>query len=268
MEREYFYKNENRQLLWIFNLQNTYYNIEKINFYCKSIYRIKIKGGYISFMYLLNKQLIKKPNIILDPGYKYLYIIRNDYKNSDNFIEISLIKRSYFLEQLINYEKINVEEFEMDYEIECINKIDYVQEINKLNNIKVKYNTKNIEDIHKCFYIIENLHFKYFYDDIYDYFIIEGFIIVGEILSKISNKNPIIMNLWIKWIEKNIPQFQDKMIFGKYEGEKLWLINNDYIIWLYNNTEIYDEELEYKISLLEKMYNKDILKKIFSKSHI
>lgn len=71
------------------------------------------------------------------------------------------------------------------------------------------------------------------------------------------------MDLWIDWIEKNIPKFQDKITFGKYEGKRLWLIKEDYIIWLYDNVEIYDEDLEYKISLLEKMYNKNKLKEHF-----
>jgi hypothetical protein len=63
LEREYFYKQKNRQLLWIFNLQNTYYNIEKLVFYFKTIYRIKLIGSYIPFIYLLNKPFVynKKP---------------------------------------------------------------------------------------------------------------------------------------------------------------------------------------------------------------
>lgn len=52
----------------------------------------------------------------------------------------------------------------------------------------------------------------------------------------------------INCIEKNIPKFQDKITFGKYGGKILWLI---------------DEDLEYKISLLEKMYNKNKLKEHF-----
>lgn len=83
------------------------------------MYRIKIKGGYISFIHLLNKQLLKRPNIILDPGHKYLYIIRNNDDNS-KFIEISLIKRSKFLKQLIKYKEINIQEYENICEIDYI----------------------------------------------------------------------------------------------------------------------------------------------------
>lgn len=261
IEREYFYKNKNRQLLWIFNLKNTSYIIEKLSFYCKSIYRIKIKGGYNSFMNLLNKKIIynNKPNIILDPGNNYLYVIKHDYENNCQFIEFSLMKRSYFLKQLINLDKKEDKEgkFKIDYEI------NYIAEINKLNKINFMNNIKYIYNIHKCFYIIENLQFKYFYDNIYNYFINEGFIIVGEILSKLSDKNPIIMKLWIDWIEKNIPHFQDKITFGKYKGERLYMIDRNYIIWLYINSEIYDEDLEHKISLLAKMYDKEYLKSKF-----
>lgn len=253
LKREYFYKNKNRQLLWIFNLQNTYYDIEKIDFYCKSIYRIKIKGGYISFMHLLNNNFINKPNLILDPDNNYLYLVKNDYKYNNQFIEVTLLKRTYFLKQIINHEiKIN-QKYE---EIENLNHINYIKYINSLNTIIFR----NIQNIHICFYIIENLQFKYFYDNDYNYFINEGFLIVGEILSNLSNKNIIIMKLWINWIERNLPYFQEKITFGKYEGKRLYMIDKKYIIWLYVNSEIYDEDLEYKISLLAKMYDKEYLK--------
>jgi hypothetical protein len=71
------------------------------------------------------------------------------------------------------------------------------------------------------------------------------------------------MELWIQWIEKNIPHFQDKLFFGKYEGIRLWLIDKDYIIWLYDNVELYDKELEHKIGLLSKIYDKNKLIKRF-----
>lgn len=257
MKREYFYKSETRQLLWIFNLKNTYYGIERFVFYCKTKYIIKIKGGYMPFMNLLIKNYLynKKPNIILDSGDNYLYLIKNDCKINNQYIEIKLLKRKYFLNQLINSDiKENIKEIEIDYEI------NYMNNIKKIYNIDIENKRKRLYNIHKCFYIIENLQFKYFYDNYYDYFIIEGFIIIGEILSKLSDKNFIIMNLWINWIERNIPRFQDKMTFGKYEGYKLYMIDKNYITWLYFNLEISDEDLESKISLLAKMYDKEYLK--------
>ena len=92
--------------------------------------------------------------------------------------------------------------------------------------------------IYKIFYIIERIPFT-----------LDLVLITGEILSRIAPNEKEVIRAWKKWVIEHRPKFKEKFTFGKFEGEEISEVPDDYILWISNNCELPDQ-LEDKIKIL------------------
>ena len=248
-KRQTVYKTSERELLWIFNLQKADIIIERIITYAMDKYIIKFIDGDFSFMNLMNMD--SSAYILLDTGSNRLYSIVNK-PIQEEYYEVSIIKRKSLLEQLSS-----ILNHQLEWKMEVCRDIVNVYNYEELYEI-IKDEPIQIESIRECFHLMESINFKYFMEDC------EGFVLVGETLSKLSNKNENVMYTWIEWVMKNKPDFNDRMSHGKWEGKMLNEIDVKYLMWINDNFNC-KNELERRISAL-LLFDVEVLEKRFINS--
>lgn len=224
-ERENFYRNENknRELLWIFNLRNEC-KIEKIITFDDVFYRIKLNSNKHDFIKLFKNN--NESNIILDNNQQYLYIIRNKPNLDNDYIEVSKIKRSSFLNQLNKY--IKNEEIKWKGEINKteLSLYDYETFLNTKKNI---ISQENIDKIRYLFYILEKIPILNYFDEhsVNDIF---------SIFYYYSNKDQEVINKFNKILKRYKQTFETIIHFGKYKNYYLYEIDYNYLKWLNENS--------------------------------
>lgn len=225
--------------IWIIDLSVYAYDIEYIKTYAEEKYIIRFVE--YSRGLLENLACIKyKVNILFDTGAKDLYHLLNTPSHG-SFVQVKLVDRSLFLEQ-INLkwpDQLESDEFE---------KYDYEALVSSLN-----LNSKNRDELRKCFYLLESNPECIFSEDEY-YKLISTLNKIGKTLSRLSDKNSLVKDIWIRWMMKNKPHYDDEFPFGKHEGELLFEIDASYLKWVIDTCDLsrYDnsDELYEKIEVL------------------
>jgi len=256
-EREKHYISDNTNLLWIFDV-NGKCNVEKVVLFNETIYRLRLNGKhYFTELYRIND----RPNILLDNGGRYLYMVINKPEYDKEFLQVKKISRKKFLQQISNIigkEIKNVSDTSN-------NKIEIYDYENTIINIQ-EISNKNKDQLRYIFYLLETIPFGYLNDMFEHYddninnddkwycnncsfnnffsnytcwkckyskpFNINELV---SILSFISNKNKIIIDIFIRFIEKNKANIKTSITFGKYSGYELVDIPSKYLYWLEEN---------------------------------
>jgi hypothetical protein len=256
-ERDKHYKNDETNLLWIFDIKDKC-EIEKIILFCESKYIIRLKGRHY-FTQLF--KITEKPNILLDNGGLYLYLIINTPEYDIDLLQVKKINRIIFLQQISNILGKEIK-YICDTSNTKVKLYDYENIIMNISNI----NDKHKDQLRYIFYVLETIPYNYLnnifeeYDDnilsekkwycencsFYNYwnnnrcykckyskpFNMKELI---TIMSNLSNKNKCVLDLFIRFINKNIVNINTKIDFGKYKGYKIKDISNNYLIWLSKN---------------------------------
>jgi uncharacterized protein (DUF3820 family) len=142
---------------------------------------------------------------------------------------------------LNNYAKTDV--------ILSTNTMHYRDYIISLDDVKVQ------NEVNRVVTILEHTPFseiQHKVNDIYCY------------LSNITNKSKVIykmLNLWLDKYKKIY--FAEPMNFGKYEGERLWTLSDNYINWVLENCKRIDENIQEKLEVLESINKKWIYESYF-----
>lgn len=259
-EREKHYISDDANLLWIFNVKDKC-EVERIVLFNETIYRLRLKGKhYFTELFKFND----KPNILLDNGGLYLYLIINIPEYDKELLQVKKISRKIFLEQISNIIG-KVIKHVCDTSNNKVKVYDYE---NTIMNI-TKISNQKKDQIRYIFYVLESIPFTYFNDIFEDYddnnifsdkkwycnncrfnnfwsnkkcwkcqyskpFNINELI---RILSIISNKNKYILDIFIKFIEKNKAKINRTISFGKYSGYELVDIHSKYLEWLKENRD-------------------------------
>jgi hypothetical protein len=256
-EREIFYKSNDTNLLWIFDIKNKC-DIEKIVLSTEILYKIRLKGKHYFTELFKNNN---KANVLLDNGGINLYLIINNPNYDKDLLLVKRISRLLFLKELstiLNIEIVN----KIDTSNNKIKVYDYESIIAQALNIS----ETNKNELRYIFYVLETIPFYDLnnmfkeYDDInYKYLkwccgncnfenywnknkcykcnYSKPFTIneLTEILSIVSNKNKSILNLFVNFIEKNKGCITTTLTFGKYSGYKLIDISINYLEYLREN---------------------------------
>jgi len=256
-EREKHYTSDDTNLLWIFNV-NGKCDIERVVLFNETIYRLRLKGKhYFTELFRIKE----KPNILLDNGGIYLFLIINKPEYDKELLQVKKISRKIFLQQISNI---------LDKEIKHVcdtsnNKVKVYDYENTIMNIQ-EISNKNKDQLRYIFYVLETIPFSYLnemfeqYDDNIDNdekwycdncsfnnfcsnykcwkckcskpFNMNELV---SILSIISNKNQHIIDIFIRFIEKNKANINTTISFGKYLGYELVDIPSKYLDWLKEN---------------------------------
>ena len=247
LSRENNYCGNNSGLIWIFDVSESDSVIEVIKTYVGTKMRIRYRSGKSSFMNLLTNAN-KMRRIILDYGTEYLYMLKHDINVDHDYLESTIIKREDFLAQISKLINVNLK-WPDKMKVDDIKLYDYKDVMSKLSG---KISLNNITDIGKTFHMIEQMPFKYFRNELYwenSY----GFLYVGKILSKLSNKNNEVKKLWIKWVRRHKSEFKDKSPYKQDEGINIGDLSDERIQWLSGNANIKSRELIEKIDMLHHM---------------
>jgi hypothetical protein len=256
-ERDNHYVSDNTNLLWIFDVKDKC-EVERVVIFSETIYRIRLKGKhYFTELFKVNN----KPNILLDNGGLYLYLVVNKPEYDKELLQVKKVSRKEFLHQISNIIGKEIKHV-CDTSNNKVKIYDYESTIMNIQNIS----NKNKDELRYIFYILESIPFNYFNNkfDEYEfnnenddkwccdncnfnnywsnnscykckyskYFNINELL---SILSIISNKNKNIIDIFIRFIEKNKPYINTKITFGKYSGNKLVDIPTKYLLWLKEN---------------------------------
>lgn len=257
-EREKHYISDDTNLLWIFNV-NGKCDVERVVLFNETIYRLRLKGKhYFTELFRIKE----KPNILLDNGGIYLYLIINKPKYDKELLQVKKISRKIFLQQISNI---------LGKEIKHVcdtsnNKVKVYDYENTIMNIQ-EISNKNKDQLRYIFYVLETIPFSYLndmfeqYDDdnigndekwYCDNCSFNNFYSnykcwkckyrkpfnmneLVSILSIISNKNEHIIDIFIRFIKKNKSNINRTITFGKYSGYDLVDIPSKYLDWLKEN---------------------------------
>jgi hypothetical protein len=229
-------------ILWVVNLSGYEHDIEYVKTYAEEKYLVRFKNDNRILCQL--KSTKSKINIMFDTSGKDLYYALDTSLISGNSIQVLMIDRLKLLEQLNSVFKLNLK-WAHDMEIDDIEKYDYESLISSANFF-------NDTDIRRCFYLME-LNPEYIFD-YQEYWKRYRFLSIGRTLNRLSNGNRQIMNIWIKWVMKNKPIYDDDFPFGKHSGTLLHEVPISYLKWAKekcNNLDRYDDiDLYEKISFL------------------
>lgn len=260
-EREKHYITSDNNLLWIFDIKDKF-EIEKLILFNKTTLKLRLKGKhYFTEIFNFNKN----PNILLDGGGLYLYQIINIPVYDKELLEVKQISRNIFLKEIsyiVSKDIINISNISK-------NKIKVYDYENTIINIK-NISNENKDKLRYIFYVLENIPFSTLKNMFHEYsennnkenerwycdncefdnnywnvnccfkckfskpFNMYDLIYILALLSK-NNEN--ILNLLTRFINKNIVSFtfKKKINFGKYKGELLINIPEDYLRWLLSN---------------------------------
>ena len=175
-------------------------------------------------------------NVIIDTGGSNLYFVRNVARADHGYIEASIISRKNLLSQLSGMTKYKLNWPYKETSNPRTSTYDYTT-VPLPNDIS----QQSKDGIQEVFYLMEFIDFELFlemgkYEDI------------GQLLSKLSKKDKTIEQVWIDWVMRNKPLYDDKMPFGKYKGCRLYEIDDiNYLKWVSSNVDFKDESLLYKI---------------------
>ena len=120
---------------------------EKVELFNETIYRLRLKGKhYFTELFRINE----KPNILLDNGGLYLYLIINKPEYDKELLQVKKISRKIFLKQVSNI---------LDKEIKHVcdtsnNKVKVYDYENTIINMQ-EISNKNKDQLRYIFYILE-----------------------------------------------------------------------------------------------------------------
>jgi uncharacterized protein (DUF3820 family) len=223
-----------KNMIWIVDLSTYEHDIEHIKTYAEEKYIIRFLNNSHRLLTTL-ASLKSKLNILFDTGVKYLYHLLNVFPHG-NYVQVTLIDRSIFLNQINLKWPDQLESNDFDeYDYETL-----------ISSLQLTSTNKN--NLRKCFYLME-LDSAYIID--YPEYWKGHFssISIGKMLSRLSNKNYQIRDIWIKWMMKNKPKYDDHFPFGKHKGKLLCEIPISYLRWAMDDLSRCDG-LSEKIELL------------------
>ena len=247
--RELFYVTDKRALIWIVNITDVQHKIEQFITLTQDKTRVLFPEKQHSGLSNIIRGC-KKSVIILDNG-TYLFKVVDAHLDS-SFMEVLPISKTSFLKHL------NIEpQMESSYKKEVRNYKDYICSLDEAIIVDIDEIINMIEDISlpflrkTCKYSLE----PYTYPDTY----------VKQVtvwLSCVSNNDPLVykmLDMWIRSIRKT--QYNTERIgFGKYKYTPLCNIPQQYLIWVFEESIIHDEELNTKI---EELCDISMIKCIF-----
>jgi len=194
---------------------NIYFDDNKlINYKNKEINKIEKIVIYNKIFYRIKKEYTK--GCLLDMYGKNLYLtlyVLNKY----TYLE-PIKRKNYFLKELLEITnqklKWKVEPLIIEYDY-----INYDELLEKENNI-IKF----------IFYCIQFVDFETETDTDLNYYKIIG-------LLGYFSKNKIVLELYLKWLEKfRNSMYDSKIDFGKYKGDFYYNLKYDYLLWLREDT--------------------------------
>ena len=278
-EREKHYITSDNNLLWIFDIKDKF-EIEKLILFNKTTLKLRLKGKhYFTEIFNFNKN----PNILLDGGGLYLYQIINIPVYDKELLEVKQISRKIFLKEIsyiVSKDIINISNISK-------NKIKVYDYENTIINIK-NISNENKDKLRYIFYVLENIPFSILKNMFDEYnkkkerwycdncefdnnywnvnycfkckfsksFNMYDLIYILALLSKNNEK---ILNLLTRFIDKNIIFNKNKIKFGKYKGELLVNISEDYLRWLFLHLYEHEggREFDYTFTDFVNIYNKN-----------
>jgi hypothetical protein len=245
------YITDTSSLLWIIDISSCIIHIDHIVSLNTEHYRLRFPKNQPSCLrHLLSLHYQRyssgMPWVILDYK-KQLFLIKRIPKLDCQFLEVYMIKWEEFINSfndiviLNNYAKTDV--------ILSTNTMHYRDYIISLDDVKVQ------NEVNRVVTILEHTPFseiQHKVNDIYCY------------LSNITNKSKVIYKMLNLWLEKYKKiYFAESMSFGKYEGEPLWTLSDNYINWVLENCKMLDENFQEKLEILESINKKWIYESYF-----
>lgn len=206
--------NSKADMLWVIDLDDYEYNIEYIKTYVEEKYVISFKGDAS----ILDQLTSSKINVLFDGGGSNLYYASNlPLSNSQTCVQVTMVDRMNLMFQLNSFFNLDLK-WPHKMEINNIEKYDYESICSSLED---KLDMHKINEIRKCFYLMELINSYFLMNDTEYWHSCDLFIRIGGTLCGLSNRDYLVKNMWIRWVMKNKPCYDDEMPFGKYEGTEL-----------------------------------------------
>lgn len=226
MERESFYKDNNSELIWIFNLKQ--YKIEEVSIKHLAVkntnyFKIRIFGNN-SFPLLFKNS---KSIILLDNATEYLYHVINLPHSEFEICEARRFQRSEFLKCISHIigEDIKWQFPENNSYVSFINYTNLLLNTDFMRS-EIKLDDKD-EKLQYLFYILEKIPIRYLSDNL---------TLIFKIGAGLSQNDINVYNFLSDWVKRHKPNFSNSFIsFGKYKGQHISQIEPPYMKWILDN---------------------------------
>ena len=243
--REEYYRNDDRELLWIFNISHIKHYVEHITTVTTDFIRIVFLGNqHTGLSNLLS--IIKHNNILLDTG-KYLYAIKSASLDED-YIYVSPMSKIMFINQINNMGfNLNIENIsDTNY-----NNIPDITVIRNYKDIIELLDEKHQVDIDDIFTIIESISINeirstyHYFTNIYTSYIS----MIASLLSLLSNKDKLVLRIFKEWVDNVRTKHykNDRFTFGKHKGNSIVDIPISYLEWATAKLDDLDDTLKTKM---------------------
>jgi uncharacterized protein (DUF3820 family) len=246
------YITDTSSLLWIIDISSCLFHIDHIVLLDSEHYRLRFPKEQPSCLrHLLNlyyqRYVSYIPWVILD-SQKQLFLIKRIPKLDCQFLEVYIIKWEDLVDSFNNVVVLNKRERTDVVQSNCT--LNYKDYIISLDVIQAQ------NEVNRIVEILENTPFteiQDMIDDIYCY------------LSTVTNKSKIIYKMLNLWLDKyKTLHFSEPMSFGKYQGEPLKNLSDNYIDWVINNCKRMEQSIQDKLKTLQNINKKWLYEKFLN----